>query len=164
MNAITRWAVFLVAIACQAALAPRAAAVQEDAELVPRNGTIATLDEQQPRAQSLAVRGGRIALLGSDAQTEPLVGPGTKVIDLAGRFAMPGFIEGHGHFMMLGRSELSLDLSDARTWDEVVARVAAAAKTAKAGEWIAGVGWHQEQWAPLPAEKTFEGCRYVHCD
>jgi predicted amidohydrolase YtcJ len=130
---------------------------QQHAELVLRNGTIATLDERQPRAQALAVRDGRITLVGTDVQAEALVGPNTKVIDLAGRFTMPGFIEGHGHFMMLGRSKLSLDLSDARSWDEVVALVAGAVKSAKAEEWISGVGWHQERWAPLPTEQTFEG-------
>ena len=157
MGVMTRWAVVAVAVACHVLSAALAAGAGEKAELVLRNGTIETLEPGHPRAQALAVRGGRIVVVGSDAQADALVGPKTEVIDLGGRFAMPGFIEGHGHFMMLGRSKLSLDLSDAGSWEEVVARVAGAVKKARPGEWIIGVGWHQERWSPLPAAETFEG-------
>ena len=60
--------------------------------------------------------------------------------------AIPGFIEGHGHFTGLGEFRLGLDLREARTWDEIVAQVAGAAKQTKPGEWIVGRGWHQSKW------------------
>jgi predicted amidohydrolase YtcJ len=66
---------------------------------------------------------------------------------------IPGFTDGHGHFMGLGESKLELDLTTARSWDEIVARVAAAARTAPRGQWIVGQGWHQAKWTrpPTPA-------------
>jgi predicted amidohydrolase YtcJ len=61
---------------------------------------------------------------------------------------MPGFIEGHAHYMRLGASTLELNLNDAMSWDEIVDRVAAAVAEAEPGELITGHGWHQERWTP----------------
>ena len=88
------------------------------------------MDATRPQVQAIAVRGDRIVAVGSDAEVRRLVGPATQVVDLAGRLAMPGFIEGHGHFTGLGQSKLSLDLTTARSWDDIVALVAEAARTA----------------------------------
>jgi hypothetical protein len=73
------------------------------------------------------------------------------VIDLAGRLAVPGFIESHGHFTGIGESRLTLNLMKSRNWDEIVAQVGEAAKKAKPGEWILGRGWHQEKWDVKPS-------------
>ena len=85
------------------------------------------------------------------------IGPSTRVIDLKGRLAIPGFIEGHGHFTALGASKMMLDLRGAKNWDEIVAMVAAAAKEAKPGTWILGSGFHQAKWdrAPEPNVRGF---------
>jgi predicted amidohydrolase YtcJ len=72
------------------------------------------------------------------------------VIDLAGRLAIPGFIEGHGHFTGIGQMKMSLNLMGAKNWDAIVAMVAAAARESKPGEWIIGRGWHQEKWDAKP--------------
>ncbi len=118
----------------------------EPAELVLRNGRIVTLDEARPEATALAASAGRIMAVGSDEEIEAYVGVGTEVIDLEGRLAIPGFIEGHGHFMGLGTSRLILDLMHVAGWDEIVDMVAVAARDAEPGEWIRGRGWHQEKW------------------
>ena len=89
----------------------------EPADLVLQNGKIVTVDEANPEAQALAVRGGRLEAVGSDAEIAPYVGPQTKVIDLEGKLAVPGFIEGHGHFMWLGDTMMKLDLGVAENWD-----------------------------------------------
>ena len=65
--------------------------------------------------------------------------------------AIPGFIEGHGHFTGVGEFRMGLDLREARTWDDIVAQVARAVKQAKPGEWIVGRGWHQSKWTSAPA-------------
>jgi predicted amidohydrolase YtcJ len=134
-----------------------AAAPPEPADLVLRNGRLVTLDPARPVAEALAARGERIVAVGSWADVEPHVGPRTSVLDLAGRLAVPGFIEGHGHFMGLGETKLGLDLTRARSWDDIVALVAEAARGAAAGEWILGRGWHQEKWdaAPTPSVEGF---------
>lgn len=123
---------------------------EETADLVLRNGKIVTLDERQPVVQALAVRGDRIAAIGSDADLASWIGSQTKVLDLAGRLAIPGFIEGHGHFVGLGQSKMVLDLRAARTWEDIIRQVAEAAAKAPAGEWIVGGGWHQEKWLARP--------------
>src|SRR5262249_55921232 len=104
-----------------------------------------------------AIRGDTIVAVGSNAEIERFVGKGTEVLDLRGRLAIPGFIEGHGHFLSVGSARMQLRLADARSWDEGVRRVAGAAETAKPGEWIRGRGWHQEKWdaAPSPNVEGF---------
>src|ERR1700744_386639 len=111
---------------------------EQPADLVLRNGKIVTLEQSAPEVQGLAARGGKIVAIGSNKTVDALVGPSTRVIDLRGRLATPGFIEGHGHFTALGASKMMLDLRNAKNWDEIVAMVAAAAKAAKPGTWILG--------------------------
>jgi hypothetical protein len=120
------------------------------ADLVLKNGRIVTVDPQRPEAEALAVVGNKIAAVGNNAEVEAYVGTSTKVIDLAGKLAIPGFIEGHGHFASLGRAKKVLDLTKAKNWDEIVSMVAEAAKQAKPGVWIFGRGWHQEKWDKAP--------------
>jgi predicted amidohydrolase YtcJ len=126
------------------------------ADLVLRNGKIVTMNSAAPAAQAMAVTGDRIAAIGSDADIKQWVGPATKVIDLHGMTAIPGFIEGHGHFTGIGEFRLGLDLREARTWDDIVAQVARAVKQAKPGEWIVGRGWHQSKW-DRPPQPNVEG-------
>ena len=63
---------------------------------------------------------------------------------------MPGFIEGHGHFLSLGRSKQILDLNDVEDWDQIVSMVATAVDKSRPGEWIFGRGWHQDKWNSVP--------------
>jgi predicted amidohydrolase YtcJ len=132
------------------------AAAESPADLVLRNGKIVTLDERNAVVQALATRGGRILAVGPDADVAKLIGPKTTVLDLGGKLAIPGFIEGHGHFVSLGQSRMMLDLRKAQTWDEIVHQVEEAAKKTPAGEWILGRGWHQEKWTVKP-EPQVEG-------
>ena len=120
------------------------------ADIVLIGGEIATVDPAIGNVEALAVDGYRIAAVGSDEEISPFIGPDTEVIELNGRFVMPGFIEGHGHFLGLGESLRILDLKEVRDWDEVVRLVATAADKAKAGEWITGRGWHQDKWESVP--------------
>ncbi len=122
----------------------------EPATMVLRNGKIVTVDATIPAAQAIAVRGDRIAAVGSNAEIQRYIGPGTRVIDLAGQLAIPGLVESHGHFMNFGQSKMTLDLLDVKDWNEIVSMVAAAAKQAKPGDWIIGRGWHQEKWTTVP--------------
>lgn len=130
--------------------------VGEPADLVLHHGKIVTLDDAVPQAQAIAVRGGKIVAVGSDAEMEPLIGESTEVIDLEGKLVVPGFIEGHGHFMGLGSAKMRLDLTRVRNWDEIVSMVAQAAGSTAEGEWILGRGWHQEKWDRAP-DPSVEG-------
>jgi len=128
-----------------------AAAAEEPADLVLTGGTVVTMDDSHPHAQALAIRGDRIVAVGDDAEVKPRIGDGTQVIDLAGKLAVPGFIDSHAHFVSLGRSKMILDLSKARTWDEIVELVAGAAHNTPPDRWIVGRGWHQAKWRPPPS-------------
>jgi predicted amidohydrolase YtcJ len=122
----------------------------QPADLVLRNGKIVTMNAVQPSVQAMAVRGERITALGTNQAAQQWIGPNTKVIDLHGMLAIPGFIEGHGHFTGVGEFRMGLDLREARTWNDIVDQVARAVKQAKPGEWIVGRGWHQSKWASAP--------------
>jgi predicted amidohydrolase YtcJ len=119
-------------------------------DLLIRGGHIVTLNPAsgQETAESLAVSGGRIVAIGSDAELKKLTAD--RVITLHGELVIPGFIEGHGHFMGVGEMKTRLNLRNARNWDEIIAMVHAAALEAKPGEWILGGGWHQSKWDKLP--------------
>jgi hypothetical protein len=120
------------------------------ADLVLTNGKIVTLEAKQPQVTALAAKDGRILALGSDQEIQRYVGPTTKRIDLKGALAVPGFIEGHGHFTSLGRSLRVLNLTKTKNWDDVLKLVGDAVKQARPGEWILGRGWHQEKWDHPP--------------
>ena len=131
-------------------------AARGPADLVLRGGHVVTVDSALPEAEAVAVIGDRIAAVGSDAEIAGYIGPDTRVIELAGRLAVPGFIEGHGHFLGVGEARLNLDLTGARSWDDIVAMVAEAASSSSPGAWIVGRGWHQEKWDRVP-EDAVEG-------
>ena len=124
------------------------------ADLVIRGGRIITLDDRTPVVQALAARGGSIVAVGTNAEIARYVGSSTQVIELGGQVAVPGLIEGHGHFMQVGENRLyferGLDFMNAKTWDEIVQMVAQAVEKAKPGEWIIGRGWHQDKWTSRP--------------
>jgi hypothetical protein len=131
-------------------LADGCAKKPEPADFVVTNGKIVTMDEAKPEAEALAARGGTIAAVGTVAEIKKYIGPSTEVIDLQGRLATPGLIDAHLHFTGIGQSKLSLDLTKAKSWDDIVALVAEAAKKAKPGDLITGRGWHQEKWDKTP--------------
>ncbi len=126
------------------------------ADMILRNGKIVTLDENIPEGSAIAVKDGRILEVGNEIAIGKFAGRGTQIVDLDGKLAVPGLIEGHGHFLGLGDAKLILDLSTPGTWDEIVDMVADAASDAEPGEWITGRGWHQDKWSETPDE-TYEG-------
>lgn len=132
---------------------------QPMATLVLLNGNIFTADSTNPHATAVAIRDERIIYLGNDQGARQLANAQTQVIDLHGAFAMPGFIEGHGHFSSLGRSLQNLNLLHTKSWTEIVGLVAEKAKSAPPGDWIEGRGWHQEKWTSRP-ERSVNGYPY----
>ena len=133
----------------------------DKADLILTNGKIVTVDDEMPEVEALAVKADTIWALGSSAEIDALRGPDSEVIDLAGRLAIPGFIEGHGHYMGVGNAEMILGLSSTSSWQEIVDMVEAAVAEAEPGEWITGRGWHQEKWDAIP-EGVVEGVPTHH--
>lgn len=133
-----------------------AATGEKPADLILTNGKVLTMDDARPTAEALAVAGDRVVRVGSASEIATLRGPKTRVVDLGGKTASPGFIDGHAHLLGIGDARIALDLRGASSWDEVVGRVAAAAGKARPGAWILGRGWHQKDWAAAP-EPNVEG-------
>ncbi|HRJ15333.1 MAG TPA: amidohydrolase, partial [Saprospiraceae bacterium] len=131
----------------------------ETADLILINGNIYTVDSLQMSAQAIAVKGERILKVGSNEDIQQLKGDSTQVIDLEGKFLMPGFIEGHGHYAGLGSSLMNLNFLKSKSWDDIVKLVEQRAKSARRGDWIIGRGWHQEKWTK-PIEKAVLGYPY----
>ena len=120
------------------------------ADLVLLNGNIMTMDDAQPSVEAIAIAKDRIIAVGTNAQLKKYIRDETQIVDLDGKFAMPGLIEGHGHFVGLGQSMMMLNLANANSWEEIVDQVAEAAKVVPPGQWIVGRGWHQSKWSQPP--------------
>ncbi|ATI34361.1 amidohydrolase [Rhodococcus sp. H-CA8f] len=90
-------------------------------------GDIVTMHEESPRAQALAVTGGRITAVGARTDVEKLVGPDTRVVDVGGAAVLPGFIEPHGHpleeAIVLGPDVVDIRPATIAEADAVVAAV-----------------------------------------
>jgi len=142
---MTRITLLLLAAVSLAAAAPPSPA-EDRADLILQHGVFYPVHPPGRVEGSLAVRGGRIVYLGPDAGAAALRGPATKVIDLAGRAVTPGLIDAHSHFMGLGEALEEVDLTGAPTYEEVIARVKAAARDLPAGAWVRGRGWDQNRW------------------
>jgi len=99
-----------------------------------------------PRVQAMAVRSGRIMAVGASDEIRKITGPHTQVVDLGGRFVMPGFNDAHLHLASGGFEMLNVELSNTKSFDEMKARIAERAKTAAPGEWILGRGWDDTKW------------------
>jgi len=100
------------------------------------NGRVLALDGT-PAASALAIRDGRVLGAGSAAGARRLAGPGADEVDLRGAICMPGLVDTHPHLMHFGLLAGPLvDLADASSHDDVVARIAAKATTTPAGEWV----------------------------
>ncbi|MCL7971152.1 MAG: amidohydrolase [marine benthic group bacterium] len=135
----------LSAWACQ----PKAE-TPETADLILRGGRVVTVDPRIPEAEAVAIRGDRIVSVGSEADIEAFRGDETEVIELDGRLAIPGFIEGHGHLLGLGTARLQLDLMPTTSYQDLIDLVEEAVAAAEPGDWIVGRGWHQSKWDPVP--------------
>lgn len=123
----------------------------EAADLVLINGNIVTMDKNNPRAEALAVKGDTIVAVGSNIKIGTYIDKKeTKIIDLQGKLALPGFNDGHVHFIYGGHALMSVSLDGVASFDEIQRRVQEKIEDKNDGEWIEGRGWDQEI---LPGKK-----------
>jgi len=118
----------------------------EVADMILINGDIATVDQKFSIVEAVAIKNNEIIATGDNDLIKTCIGDHTKIIDLKGAFAMPGFIEGHGHFLGLGKSLIHLNFMQTKSWQEVITMVENKVAETPAGEWMEGRGWHQEKW------------------
>src|SRR5262245_35989896 len=121
------------------------------------NGRVWTGNASQPSAEAIAVGGDRIVAVGTTAEIRSRA-TGAETIDLGGQFVVPGFIDSHIHFLDGGFRLASVQLRDAKTRDEFVARIAACAASVPAGTWITGGDWDHTLWGgELPRRDWIDG-------
>ena len=112
------------------------------------NANIYTADAARPRAEAMVVEGGRFVVVGSEAEARSAAGPQAAAIDLGGWTVLPGLIDAHGHLQGLGAFGMGvLELSSAKSFDEVVSKAAGAARSKPGEGWILGGRWDHESWS-----------------
>ena len=105
------------------------------------------------RAEAIAVRGDRIEAVGDSTDLLKFKGPETQVIDVGGKFVMPGFNDAHAHLAAGGADQLNVNLTGVKSLEEFRARIRAKVESAKPGDWILGGGWDENLW-PVKALPT----------
>ena len=108
------------------------------ADLILVGGKVLTFDHQERVVEAVAIKGEKILAVGTNAEIRQLGGPNTRSVDLVGRTVLPGFVDAHSH--TTGVSPDYLDLTAARSVEEIVSAVKQKAATTPAGEWIVGAG------------------------
>jgi predicted amidohydrolase YtcJ len=118
----------------------------QPADLILTNGVIRTMTETSLAATSVAIMGDRIVYVGDDDGARAWHGDQTRVIDLAGKTVLPGLVDAHGHMGNLGRYLEDVQLVGTTSREEVAERVRRAQAVTRAGAWIHGRGWDQNDW------------------
>ncbi|HEY2905003.1 MAG TPA: amidohydrolase [Vicinamibacterales bacterium] len=148
----------LGAIAMAAAGSACARANSTAADVVVTHAKVWTGDAARPDADAIAIIGERIVEVGGAREIERWRGAGTREIDAGGRRVIPGFNDAHVHFVDGGSQLDYLDLKDAATPEEFAKRIGDRAKTMRAGEWMLGGNWDDQNWTParLPTKEMID--------
>lgn len=134
----------LIAVCCAASGGLTAA----PAETVFINGNIYTVNDRQPRAEAIAVKGGRIVFVGSNADAKTFQDASSRVVDLTGKTVVPGLTDSHCHIFGIGAREMNLNLEGTDTLEAFLARVKERTDKTEPGKWVTGRGWIETFWTP----------------
>ncbi len=147
----------LTATAVAAAASPgfvaeAVAAADAGADLVFHNGPVYTVDASRPWIRAVAVKGKRIVFAGDDDGAATFVGPGTRVVDLAGRMLLPGFVEGHTHPVVGSVTARGVDLQvDGR--EEILAVLRDYRTRIGKADVVRGYGWRYSSFPAIGPRK-----------
>jgi predicted amidohydrolase YtcJ len=109
-------------------------------------GDIITVSDRRPEAEAVAVRDGRVVVVGTLAEVKAAAGAGATVRDLDGRALLPGFIDAHGHLTYVNNLQLSANIASppvgsATTIDDVITLLKAHRAKMPQAPWIVGFGY-----------------------
>ncbi|MFD4407737.1 amidohydrolase [Nocardia sp. NPDC058499] len=113
------------------------------------NGRVKTMDKRQPSASTVRIRGGRIVEVGDGALAAANTAPSTNVVDLNGRWLLPGFIDAHNHLSISALFPRWVDLSPVQTPDDLRQALVRQAESEPDAPWIRGANW----WGFLPIDR-----------
>jgi predicted amidohydrolase YtcJ len=150
------YALFLVALA-----AP------EPPDLIVLNGNVLTMDASLPAAEAFAVRGGKFVSVGSNTRIRPLAGPQTRVLDLAGKTVVPGFIDAHAHPRPIYDEDspwytVEAGPAKVKTMDDLIAAVRRKASKTPKGMLITGSGYQETKLGRHPTRQDLDKATTDH--
>uniref|UniRef100_A0A7V3E7V0 Amidohydrolase n=1 Tax=Ignavibacterium album TaxID=591197 RepID=A0A7V3E7V0_9BACT len=121
------------------------------------NAKVYTVNEKQPVAEAVVIESNKIIFVGTNAEASKMIDSNTEVIDLKGKFLMPGFIDNHVHFISGGHYLLGIDLRPAQSTNEFKTILKDYAKQ-HPGKWITGGYWNHENWEvkDLPTKEMID--------
>lgn len=114
---------------------------QDHADLVFHNGAVFTVDAARSWAEAVAVRGGLIGAVGTTSEIRQHIGPRTRVVDLAGRMLVPGFVDAHAHPISGGLERLRCDLTGSFSAEDCLTTLSSYVEEHPDVEWVLGGGW-----------------------
>jgi predicted amidohydrolase YtcJ len=114
-------------------------------DLIIQHATVYTVDSTLSVAAAMAVKDGKIMAVGSD---EAIAGKyvAKEIVDAAGKFIYPGFIDAHAHFTGYGLGLQTIDLVGTESWEDILHRLGNESKTMDSSSWVIGRGWDQNDW------------------
>jgi predicted amidohydrolase YtcJ len=122
------------------------------------NATIYTMDDQNPQAEAVALRDGRIVAVGRADEVREAAGPRAESIDLEGRAVVPGFIDAHVHLLDYALTLERVNLEGVDSLAQAVALVRQRIVSAEPGAWIRGRGWDHNLWGgSFPHKEDLDG-------
>ena len=150
--------VFVMAVLACAVFAGAQSSKPQPADTIIRNARIYTVNQKQPWAEAIAIRGEKIIAVGSADQVAVHQGAKTKIIDAGGRLMLPGFEDCHIHFMEGSLGLTHVDLNGSKTVAEIQRRVKAYADSHPQEPWITGMGWTYPTFgaAAVPDKKIID--------
>ena len=120
----------------------------EEADLLLVNGNIYTQNQDQPRAQAVAIKKDRIVWVGDGEKAKKFRMAKTRVIDLRGFTVVPGMTDSHVHIFGIGQREMNLNLEGTNSLEAFLAKVKARVEQTASGKWVTGYGWIETFWDP----------------
>lgn len=117
---------------------------KEQVDLILHNGKIVTLDASNTVHQAMAIKDGKVVALGPEYEILNGFEAG-RIVDLAGNYVYPGFIESHGHLVGMASTIHDVDLSACTSWEEVLNKISSEGKV-KSNGYLVGRGWNQTKW------------------
>ncbi len=124
-------------------------------EYIIKNAVIATMDKNNPFAESAAVKDGKFVFCGSLSDAEKCVSPDARILDCGGKFVTPSFNDSHMHYLHYVKTKLSVDLWGTVSVDDIVKKMSAAFRhfDKESGLWLVGEGWNHDYFTE--GEKRF---------
>lgn len=136
-----------ILVAALLGLSP-AFAQRDTADIVFKNGNVYTVNDRQPRAEAIAVKGSKIIFVGSNKDVQAYQGKRTRVVDLRGQTVVPGLTDSHYHLSGVGAREMNLNLEGTTSLEDFLGKVKARVDSARPGQWVTGRGWIETFWSP----------------